>query len=56
MLKLILVSVALAPLVLALLASRDTNARRGLSRVVVGVLAYNALYAVLLRYVVPHLG
>lgn len=55
MLKAILLSLALAHVALPLWAARDPNPRRGLKRAAFLLVAYLALFGVLLKLVVPRL-
>lgn len=52
----LLISVVIALVAFPLLAARDPNRRRGLKRALAGVAAFNVLYALMLRFVLPRLG
>jgi hypothetical protein len=54
--KVLLMSVIVVMVVLPLRAGHDVSPRRGLKRALVGVLGYNVIYALLLRFVLPRLG
>lgn len=56
MTQLVLLSMALALIIVPLWAAGDPSARRGLKKTVVGVLAFGVLYLFLVRFVVPYLG
>ncbi|MFZ5446252.1 MAG: hypothetical protein ACOZQL_40065 [Myxococcota bacterium] len=54
--KLLILSVCIALLVIPLMTAGDPHPGRGLKRAILGVIAFNLLYVVLLRVVYPRLG
>jgi formate-dependent nitrite reductase membrane component NrfD len=54
--KALLISVVIAMVVIPLLAASEPDPRRGLKRAVLGLTAFNVVYAFLLRVVLPRLG
>lgn len=53
--KALLTSVVLAAVLIPAWAARERSPVRGLKRAVVGVLAFNAFYFLLVRFVLPRL-
>lgn len=56
MAKLLLLSVCLALVAIPLWAARDPFPGRGLKRAIIGVAAFNFLYLVLVRVVIPRVA
>lgn len=56
MLKLTLMSVAIAVVVIPLLVASDPNPKRGLKRALAGFIAFNFFFVFLVRVVVPRLS
>lgn len=54
--KLLILSVCLALLIIPLVTARDPHPGRGLKRALLGVVAFNLIYVVLLRVVYPRIG
>jgi hypothetical protein len=53
--KLLLLSVVVVMIGLPIMMARDPNAKRGLNRTILLVIAFNLLYLFAVRFIYPHL-
>lgn len=56
MTKFLLLTIALALILVPIWASRDASPRRGLKKTIVGIIAFSFFYLFLVRVVVPRVG
>jgi len=56
MAKLLLISIVFASIAIPAMAARDPSPRRGLYRALLGTLAFDFLYLIAARFVLPRLG
>jgi|APLak6261675434_1056106.scaffolds.fasta_scaffold09906_2 hypothetical protein len=54
--KFLLLTVCLAMVIIPLVAARDAHPARGLKRAMLGVMAFNLFYIVVVRVLVPLFG
>ena len=54
--KALLLTIAVALVVIPLLAAGDPSPTRGIKKTVVGIIAFDVFYLFLVRFVLPYLG